>query len=396
MVNCRALTTALKWRFKECDSYLGLQEQLQCWRRALGEKPGALATEVTRLAMDIQLLLMDSPGHLYLQPATTTTATPGPPHWPTVAGGGGEPGCGYRGRSPARGAPATSTGTPIHSAPSPAKTSPKPTRPPPPGFGTRRFAPGHVHTGPLVSWFPQWQCPAITTPRAYTAPLLPPLPARGSQQYSRGKGAPLPQKQLTAQHCPAQRRYYTVTGDLAPMQRGNCRAGQKRPRCCHLQRTDSPSHPKVKHQTCRKAMYLSQALDGLVLLDLSWEEMVNCRALTTALKWRFKECDSYLGLQEQLQCWRRALGEKPGALATEVTRLAMDIQLLLMDSPGRLYLQPATTATATPGPPHWPTVAGGAPAHQPGHQSTVHPAQQRRVRSQPGHPQADVLDFLRQ
>ncbi|MGH0152277.1 UNVERIFIED_CONTAM: hypothetical protein FKN15_054514 [Acipenser sinensis] len=137
---------------------------------------------------------------------------------------------------------------------------------------------------------------------------------------------------------------------------------------------------------CRKAMYLSQALDGLVLLDLSWEEMVNCTALTTALKWRFKECDSYLGLQEQLQCWRRAPGEKPGALATEVTRLAMDIQLLLMDSPGRLYLQPATTATATPGPPHWPTVAGGAPAHQPGHQSTVHPAQQRRVRSQPGHP----------
>ncbi|RXM34922.1 hypothetical protein EOD39_13585 [Acipenser ruthenus] len=114
-VNCTALTTALKWRFKECDSYLGLQEQLQCWRRAPGEKLGVLAKDVTRLAMDIQLLLMDSPGRLYLQPATTATATPGPPHWPTDAGGGGEPGCGYRGRSPARGVPATSTRTPIHS-----------------------------------------------------------------------------------------------------------------------------------------------------------------------------------------------------------------------------------------------------------------------------------------
>ncbi|MGH0152620.1 UNVERIFIED_CONTAM: hypothetical protein FKN15_023024 [Acipenser sinensis] len=64
----------------------------------------------------------------------------------------------------------------------------------------------------------------------------------------------------------------------------------------------------------RKATYLSQALEGLaseVLLNLSWDERVDCTALTTALKRRFGDCDSYLGLQDQLQHQRRAFGS-PG------------------------------------------------------------------------------------
>ncbi|MGH0130919.1 UNVERIFIED_CONTAM: hypothetical protein FKN15_003121 [Acipenser sinensis] len=32
----------------------------------------------------------DGPGHLYAQPATTAAATPGPPRWPTDAGGSGK------------------------------------------------------------------------------------------------------------------------------------------------------------------------------------------------------------------------------------------------------------------------------------------------------------------
>lgn len=75
----------------------------------------------------------------------------------------------------------------------------------------------------------------------------------------------------------------------------------------------------------RKATYLSQALEGLaseVLLDLSCEERVDCTALTTALKRRFGDCDSNLGLQEQLQHRRRAPGEKLGALAADIARLA--------------------------------------------------------------------------
>ncbi|MGH0130749.1 UNVERIFIED_CONTAM: hypothetical protein FKN15_043440 [Acipenser sinensis] len=45
-----ALTKALKQSFRNCDSYLCLQDQLHHWRRVLGEKLGALAADATRLA----------------------------------------------------------------------------------------------------------------------------------------------------------------------------------------------------------------------------------------------------------------------------------------------------------------------------------------------------------
>ncbi|MGH0161068.1 UNVERIFIED_CONTAM: hypothetical protein FKN15_040423 [Acipenser sinensis] len=61
-----------------------------------------------------------------------------------------------------------------------------------------------------------------------------------------------------------------------------------------------------------------QALEGLaseVLLDRSWEERVDCTELTMALKRRFRDCDSYLGLQDQLQ-------HRMGALAANAAQLA--------------------------------------------------------------------------
>ncbi|RXM35402.1 hypothetical protein EOD39_12992 [Acipenser ruthenus] len=74
-----------------------------------------------------------------------------------------------------------------------------------------------------------------------------------------------------------------------------------------------------------KASYLTQSLEGSALeslLDLEPEERADYRVLLRALKRRFGESESYLLLQNQLQNRRQIHGERLGALAADINRLA--------------------------------------------------------------------------
>ncbi|RXM91636.1 hypothetical protein EOD39_20974 [Acipenser ruthenus] len=185
-----ALTKALKRSFRNCDSYLCLQDQLHHWRRVPGEKLGALAVDTTCLARRAYSVEPDNFGRQIALDALMHSLQPMP----------------LRHQVRLTGPWVVNQAVAIEAMlqdeePLPHQPGHQPTvRQVLPSEETEacRVTPTWlpelvVHTGPRAAGprtHLQRQCPATATP----PPTSTPLPARGARQCSRGSGAPFPQK----------------------------------------------------------------------------------------------------------------------------------------------------------------------------------------------------------